>query len=331
MSRFIIPQGTDYTFTVQIMEEDSFLPQNVSELDNLLSEFKIRNKADGTPAVDVNGIELAQMLVERKAVIVGNTAAVPEDTTLQISRVGYEKYSITVKGEVYEVDNETDIFSVNTQSGAVNAGDTVATVVIHSSSITAATVSNQDGYYTTNGNYIVLTQSGADAITAGTSLTDYDVTVGTRTLTISGGLSNTNDTLTSAGKIMDSLNTAMTVLPEYVGKTHPSGSDVITIIENAGGQAKVDKSTNIVQTAYTIGSPEITADWYDQNGYLVVSMYASETAKLNVLEGDGVDNYYLKSEYMGIINIKFSNVNGNPNPLNRVARIADIYVSYAGA
>ena len=337
MSRFIIPKGVDYTFTVQIMEEDSFLPQDVSDVNESTSTFKILNKSDGTVAKDASGIDVATVQVIKKSTSILTVAAKPEETQLTIAKVEYEKYIVTIKGQEYIVDNKTDIFSVVPQSSLPTvSGGAVSEVVIHSSLATHATVSNADGYYTMRDNYVVLTDLGAANATA---LTNYTVTVASKTSTsiaptTSG--SYDGDTLKSEADIAAAMRTAMKALPDgvtvnTVTATDASGtipgSDVIVINEVNGGQAKVDKSSNIIQTKYTLGTPKKDSSWYDTNGYLTVTLPAIETAKLNVSKGASVDNYYLKSDYLGIIDLKFL----TNTTLDRVARIQDIYVSYAGA
>ena len=335
MSRFTIPKGIDYTFTVQIMEEDSFLPQDVSDVDETTSTFKILNKADGTVAQDATGVDVATVQVNKKSTSIPTVAAKPEETQLTIAKVEYEKYTVTIKGEIYIVDNKTDIFSVAPQSSLPTlSGGAVSEVVIHSSLATHATVSNADGYYTMRDNYVVLTDLGAANATA---LTNYTVTVASKTSpSIAPAGNYDGDTLKLEADIAAAMRTAMKALPDGItvnaaGGQDASGtipgSEVIVINEVNGGQAKVDKSPNIIQTKYTLGVPKKDSSWYDTNGYLTVTIPAIETAKLNVSKGEGVDNYYLKSDYLGIIDLKFI----TNTALDRVARIQDIYVSYAGA
>lgn len=317
----------EFTFTVQVMEQDSFLPQDVTTFSDTLSKMKLLNKCDGTLVVLPAGEE--DILITKKSSSIADTPAVAEVTTLEVASYAYEKYNMTISGEFYEIDNETDIFSVTpepTGSAGDPQGTKVGEVTILSSISLVGTVWDTNGYYEMNGNDIVLTAAGstADASVSGS----YDVTVGgnVQTASIVAIPVTVNNRIGDGTtiSIADALRVEAAVAPTDITITGDGTAEII-ITHTTGGQANVDKSSNIIQTGYVVGSLAEDSVWYDQNGYVIATMTATQTDVLLQTNGDIVDGCYLKSAYSAILDMVFTDTT-----LNRVARIQDVYVANSG-
>ena len=93
---FIIPKGKEFAFTVQILEEDSFLPQN---LDGFLNgSFIIIDTETGNTVPSVATVVLNKLTEE----IVAPIALVQEQTELAIAVANMSSYYITINGTKYE-------------------------------------------------------------------------------------------------------------------------------------------------------------------------------------------------------------------------------------
>lgn len=94
---FVIPKGLEFDFTVQIMEEDSFLPQI---LDGYLDGYlRIIDMATGDPVVGVPDVPLTKITENTTDAVL----VVAEETELSIATLDIGEYSITINDTKYSV------------------------------------------------------------------------------------------------------------------------------------------------------------------------------------------------------------------------------------
>ena len=94
---FVIPKGLDFKFTVQIMEEDSFLPQVLDGFsDGTLTLIRLDTMAT---TVGVNPIPLTKITEDTVDAIL----LVEEETTLSVATLGIGEYFITINDTTYSV------------------------------------------------------------------------------------------------------------------------------------------------------------------------------------------------------------------------------------
>ena len=104
---FIIPKGLPFDFTVQILEENSFLPQI---LDGFIDgSFSLINIDDGTSIAGVDSIALTKITED----VIDAVAAVEEETDLTVAIAEEALYYIDIGSTRYAVDY-TDNGSVPT-------------------------------------------------------------------------------------------------------------------------------------------------------------------------------------------------------------------------
>lgn len=150
---FVIPKGLDFDFTVQIMEEDSFLPQ---KLDGFLDGFlKIIDMATGAPVTGVANIPLAKIVED----VVPAVLVVAEETELSVATLGIGEYSITVNDTTYSV-----IYTVAPTDLAVVTADLYAQMTVMPMNITAT--------YVALSNVITIKD-----ITGGTAVVTYSLNI----------------------------------------------------------------------------------------------------------------------------------------------------------
>lgn len=126
---FVIPKGLDFDFTVQIMEEDSFLPQN---LDGFTDGYlRIIDMATGEPVTGVPDISLAKITESTTDAIL----VTEEETELSVATLGIGEYSITVNDTTYSV-----IYDVAPTDLAQVAADLYTQMVVTPMNITATYV-----------------------------------------------------------------------------------------------------------------------------------------------------------------------------------------------
>jgi len=99
MSSFTIPRGVDFMFTIQIFEEDSFLPQDLSDFVSAGSEFILMDKSNG------ERVNLGADSTVELSLIAGDPST-PEVTEFRVAYVDYGDYTFKVEGTTYTVSYE---------------------------------------------------------------------------------------------------------------------------------------------------------------------------------------------------------------------------------
>lgn len=95
---FVIPKGLDYDFTVQILQDHSFLPQ---KLDNFSSGYlRIIDIDKGETILGVPDVTLSKITEE----VVPEVLLVEEETDIAMAISQLSVYTITIEGTTYSVD-----------------------------------------------------------------------------------------------------------------------------------------------------------------------------------------------------------------------------------
>lgn len=334
---FIIPKGLAFDFTVQVLQDNSFLPQ---PLDAFLSgSLTLIDMDTGVLVPGVAPVALTKLTEE----VIPEIPLVMEETTLTIANADFGTYSVTIGATSYSVDypNGTNVKQVSTVdiTGLVDLTLYSITVnaVVYSLTYNVATHTDINGYTTA---LAALVNASADVtatallntitITALTAGTPYTISTSSATLLV---LTETQANViftppADTNTIATDLFAQMSVLPVGITVTNPLATANLVIKETTGATATITYSTNIVKSAYVAGTEFVagyTSTAYNDNGYLKGTIPALDTAKLTVERGDVVDGYYLKPAYQGVLQVLFSDTTPS-----KTALICEIYVVNTG-
>lgn len=124
MSDFIIPKNKDFSFTVKVMEQDSFIAQDLTNMD--AATFKVFDKTTQT-CVFEQALTIPADTVITPAI--SEVPAVQNETLVSVATVSDTTlYYITVDGTYYSYTSDTNATSAEIAAGLV-ASMAVAVVV----------------------------------------------------------------------------------------------------------------------------------------------------------------------------------------------------------
>lgn len=110
---FIIPKGKDYDFTIQVLQDHSFLPQKLDAFST--GSFTLLDMATGETILNVPAITLSKLTEETVPAV----ALVMEETDIAMATSELGIYTITINGTTYTADM--------TNNGTAPTGIEVAT------------------------------------------------------------------------------------------------------------------------------------------------------------------------------------------------------------
>lgn len=316
MSDFIIPKGVDYNFTIKVMEDDSFLPQNLDGFDPIGSKLQIISSSTG----DATGIEADLTSITED--IIDEVPLVEEVTTLSVLEVTESKYAVTINASEYSVDYSGVNYTITPTNTATLADDVVASFVLTGDDVYDISVISANNMYQVVGNTVTLIADNTpEDFTIAFNYGDQIAIDPTNTTPVTNVPADTSAIATELASVITS--------GSPLNITAVATTNQIAITETTGAKAIITYTSNLVLSGYIDGTEYVAGGaltYFNDNGYIEGTLLGSATSQLVVERGDEVDGYPLKALYQGVVTVNFSD--GTPT---KTALIDEVYVTYAGA
>lgn len=272
MARFIIPKGVDYNFTIKVMEDDSFLPQNLDGFEPLESKLQIIDAETG----DATGIEADLTKITEDTI--DEVPLIEEVTTLSILEVQEAKYAITINGSEYSVDYSGVNYTITPTNTATLADDIVASFVLSGDNVYDISVISASNMYQVVGNTITLI---ADNIPENFTIAfNYGEQIAIDPAIITPVTNVPADTSAIATALAAIITSGSPLNITAVATTNQ-----VAITEITGAVATITYTSNLVSSGYQEGTEFVaagTSTYYNDNGFLKGTILGSETDDVTI-------------------------------------------------